>query len=69
MKILVRNAGFSNKGAEAMLLTVAGQLWRRIPEVELLVCLPEGQAERAFANGITAVSVAPGKSNKLLSLA
>jgi len=40
MKIMLHGAGFSNKGAEAMLRTVQTEIVRRVPSAEFFVWRP-----------------------------
>ena len=56
MKIVLTGAGFTNKGAEAMLLTVVTELAKRIPAVEFyLYRLRISERPQASARGIPAL--------------
>lgn len=67
MKVVVRGGGFSNKGAEAMLLTVHREMLQRFPSVETVATIPVESHEKAYVNGITPVSVQPkGRLSQLL---
>jgi len=52
MKIVLRGAFFSNKGAEAMMMTARNQLARRLPDATFHVELPGYQVERGKAEGL-----------------
>jgi len=67
MNIIDRGAEFSNKGAEAMLLTVHREMLQRFPHAEIVAVIPSAGREKAYVNGITPVSVSPeGRLNQLL---
>ena len=67
MKIVVRGGGFSNKGAEAMLLTVHREMLKRFSCVETVATIPSGSHDKAYVNGITPVSIVPeGRLSQLL---
>jgi polysaccharide pyruvyl transferase WcaK-like protein len=51
MDILIRSGGFSNKGGEAMMLTVQHELSGRIPEINFFLRLPPQQAGMASSLG------------------
>jgi len=53
--ILIRGGGFSNKGAEAMMLTVQRQLGRRIGGLQCLATIPLKQSDLAYQKGILPV--------------
>jgi len=58
MRIVIRGGGFfSNKGAEAMLLTVHRELSRRIPELETVAIVPEEGAAAVHINGMTSAYI------------
>ncbi len=52
MNILIRGGGFSNKGDEAMMLTVLRELGKRLPGANFWVRVPESQAECAYVKGL-----------------
>jgi colanic acid/amylovoran biosynthesis protein len=56
MHILFRGGGFSNKGDEAMMLTVQTELSRRLPGVNFLLRAPEKALERAHSRGLLALA-------------
>jgi colanic acid/amylovoran biosynthesis protein len=55
MKILIRGAGFVNKGAEALMLTARDELQARIPNAEFLAELPSAEFDLARQNGLVPV--------------
>ncbi len=60
MKVVVRGGGFSNKGAEAMLLTVHREMLQRFPSVETVAIIPSASHQKAYVNGVTPVSAYSG---------
>lgn len=59
MHILIRGAGFANKGAEAMLRVVQRELSRRLREVVFLVTVPSKDHVRAYGAGCVPICCAP----------
>ena len=68
MNILIRGGGFSNKGAEAMMLTVQRELSQRIPGIDFLLRLPSQQAGLASSFGFSPVIIEKNRFKKGLSL-
>ena len=68
MNILIRAGGFSNKGAEAMMLTVKRELSRRIPGINFILRLPPQQAKMASSSGFVPVSIETNRFKKGFSL-
>jgi polysaccharide pyruvyl transferase WcaK-like protein len=69
VRILVCGAGFTNKGAEAMLRTVVSQLGCRIPDAEFLIWrCRRGERELAADMGLTPLTppAISGRGSKLL---
>ena len=59
-RILVVGAGYANKGAEAMLLTVQAELSRRLGNAEFLIWHPKPwEVPLAAAEGISALDPPP----------
>jgi len=68
MDILIRGAGFVNKGAEAMLRTVEQQLGQRIGNACFCMMVPQRRAEQVRAAGFFPIFTKGGKFRKLSSL-
>lgn len=66
MNILIRGAGFENKGAEAMLRTVQREIGKRISNVSFYVFTAQNQAQVFNSSGIFAIVVTSSLRNKLL---
>lgn len=64
MNILIRGGGFSNKGGEAMMLTVQRELSRRIPGINFLLRLPPQQTGMASFFGFVPVPIAKSRVKK-----
>ena len=59
MKIIVRGGGYSNKGAETMLVTVHREMLKQFPCLETIAIIPPVSHEKTYVNGITPVSITP----------
>jgi polysaccharide pyruvyl transferase WcaK-like protein len=68
MDILIRAGGFSNKGGEAMMLTLQRELSRRIPGLNFFLRLPPQQAENARSFGFFPVIIESNRYKKGISL-
>jgi polysaccharide pyruvyl transferase WcaK-like protein len=68
MDILIRAGGFSNKGGEAMMLTVQRELYQRIQGLNFLLRLTSGQAESARSLGFHPVVIESSRYKKGVSL-
>ena len=64
MDILIRAGGFSNKGGEAMMLTVQRELYQRIQGLNFLLRLTSGQAESARSLGFHPVVIESSRYKK-----
>ena len=68
MDILIRGGGFSNKGGEAMMLTVQRELSARRPGINFVLRLPPQQAEAAASFGFSPVVIETNRLKKGFSL-
>lgn len=68
MNILIRGGGFSNKGAEAMMLTVQRELSKRRPGMDFVLRLPHRQADAAASFGFSPVVIETNRFKKGFSL-
>lgn len=66
--ILLRGAGFENKGAEAMLRTVQREVGRRVPEVCFHVFVPSTEAQFANVSGLFSIVANPSIREKILGV-
>lgn len=68
MKILIRGAGFENKGAEAMLRVTQRELSRRIPAAIFHATVLPLEAPFAYRSGITPLFYAPSTRVQILRM-
>lgn len=66
MKILIRGAGFENKGAEAMLRVVQRELGKRIPGASFHATVLPQEAPFAYRSGIVPLFYAPSQRMQML---
>lgn len=64
MDILIRAGGFSNKGGEAMMLTVRQELSQRVPGISFLLRLPPQQARMASQAGFIPITIEKSRLKK-----
>ncbi|MDO3379729.1 polysaccharide pyruvyl transferase family protein [Geoalkalibacter halelectricus] len=66
MKILIRGAGFENKGAEAMLRVAQRELGKRIPDASFYATVSPLEAPYAYRAGIVPLFYAPSPRMQML---
>jgi colanic acid/amylovoran biosynthesis protein len=66
MKILIRGAGFENKGAEAMLRVAQRELSKRVPDTVFYACVLPEQISFAYDTGIVPLFYSPSGRMQLL---
>ena len=68
MKLLIRGAGFENKGAEAMLRVVQQELGKRLPAASFHATVSPLEASYAYRSGITPVYHEPSVRENLFGM-
>jgi hypothetical protein len=69
MNILFRGGNFSNKGDEAMMLTVQKELTKRLPSVNFFLRTSERAREKAYSHGLFASTSSGGPVRRAFRLA
>jgi colanic acid/amylovoran biosynthesis protein len=69
MNVLFAGGGFSNKGDEAMMLTLQRELTRRLPGVNCIVRTSSKGREEAYAHGLFASTSSGGRLKRVLHFA